>query len=106
MQVSLFRALKSANIEDEAAARAVAVVEEHIDMAVGRAVQPLEQKIAGLELKLDQKFGTLDIKIDSGLKGIQTSMDGLKWYVIVLGSLMATAVAAGGVLSAYVQLIK
>lgn len=49
MQVALFRALKSANIDDEAAAKAV-VVEEQIDMAVGRAIEPLKQQVAGLEL--------------------------------------------------------
>ncbi len=92
MQVSLFRALKSANIEDDVAAKAVEVVEEHIDMAVGRAVQPLEHKITGLDLKI----GTMESKLDSGLKGVQTSIDGLKWYIIILGSLMTTAATVAG----------
>lgn len=95
MQVTLFRALKSANIEDEAAAKAVAVVEEHIDMAVSRAVMPLEQKIAGLETTLEK-----------GLKGMQTSIDGLKWYMIGLGSLMTIIATAGAVLTAYAQYLK
>ncbi len=62
MQVALFRALKSANIDDEAAAKAVVVVEEQIDMAVGRAIEPLKQQIAGLELKLDQRIAELEGK--------------------------------------------
>lgn len=68
MQVALFRALKSANIDDEAAAKAVVVVEEQIDMAVGRAIEPLKQQIAGLELKLDQGIAGLEVKLESGLK--------------------------------------
>ena len=106
MQVALFRALKSANIEDEAAAKAVVVVEEQIDMAVGRAIEPLKQQIAGLELKLDQRIAGLEVKLDSGLKGMQTSIDGLKWYIIGLGSLMTGAIAVGAALTAYAQFIK
>ncbi len=106
MQVALFRALKSANIDDEAAAKAVVVVEEQIDMAVGRAIEPLKQQIAGLELKLDQRFAGLEVKLDSGLKGMQTSIDGLKWYIIGLGSLMTGAIAVGAALTAYAQFIK
>ena len=106
MQVALFRALKSANIDDEAAAKAVVVVEEQIDMAVGRAVEPLRQQIAGLELKVDQRIAGLEVKLDSGLKGMQTSIDGLKWYIIGLGSLMTGAIAVGAALTAYAQFIK
>ncbi|WP_133032525.1 hypothetical protein [Sphingomonas sp. PP-CE-1G-424] len=95
MQVALFRALRSANIDDEAAAKAVVVVEEQIDMAVGRAIEPLKQQIAGLEVQLE-----------SGLKGMQTSIDGLKWYIIGLGSLMTGAIAIGAALTAYAQFIK
>ena len=97
---------KSANIDDEAAAKAVVVVEEQIDMAVGRAIEPLKQQIAGLELKLDQRIASLEVKLESGLKGMQTSIDGLKWYIIGLGSLMTGAIAIGAALTAYVQFIK
>jgi hypothetical protein len=117
MQVALFRALKSANIDDEAAAKAVVVVEEQIDMAVGRAIEPLKQQIAGLELKLDQRIAGLEgkfdqriagleVKLESGLKGMQISIDGLKWYIIGLGSLMTGAIAVGAALTAYAQFIK
>ncbi len=106
MQVALFRALRSANIDDEAAAKAVVVVEEQIDMAVGRAIEPLKQQIAGLELKLDQRIAGLEVKLESGLKGMQTSIDGLKWYIIGLGSLMTGAIAIGAALTAYAQFIK
>jgi hypothetical protein len=104
MQVALFRALKSANIDDEAAAKAVVVVEEQIDMAVGRAIEPLKQQIADLELY--QKIAGLEVKLESGLKGMQTSIDGLKWYIIGLGSLMTGAIAVGAALTAYAQFIK
>ena len=75
-------------------------------MAVGRAIEPLKQQIAGLELKLDQRIASLEVKLESGLKGMQTSIDGLKWYIIGLGSLMTGAIAIGAALTAYVQFIK
>jgi len=99
MQVSLFRALKSANIDDEAAASAVAVVEEHIDMAVGRAVQPLEQKIAALDGQIKSMHTAFEAKLESGLKGMQTSIDGLKWFLILQGTALVG-------IASYVQLVK
>lgn len=97
MQIALFRALKSANIDDDAAEKAVAVVEEHIEMAVARAVQPLDQKISSIEIKLEQGLKA----IDGTLKGIQTSTDVLKWAVITEGTL----IVIGGAIAGYVKLI-
>lgn len=98
MQVALFRALKSANIDDDVAEKAVAVVEEHIEMAVARAVQPLDQKISSIELKLEQGLKV----IDGTLKGIQTSIDILKWAVITEGTL----IVIGGAIAGYVKLFS
>jgi hypothetical protein len=113
MQVALFRALSPANIDDEAAAKAVVVVEEQIDMAVSRAVQPmglkidaLEGKIGTLEGKITSMQTGLEARLDAGLKGMQTSIDGLKWYVIITGSVMTFAIALGGGLTAWAQFIK
>lgn len=106
MQVSLFRALKSANIGDEMAAKVVVEVEEHIDMVVGRAVQPLEQKIGALEGKLTAMQSVLEAKLEGGLSGMRTSIDGLQKYIIWLGSVLAAGVVIGTGLTAYVQLLK
>ena len=106
MQVSLFRALKSANIGGETAAKVVVEVEEHIDMAVGRAVQPLEQKIGALDGKLTAMQSVLEAKLEGGLSGMRTSIDGLQKYIIWLGSVLAAGVVIGTGLTAYVQLLK
>ena len=105
MQVALFRALKSANIDDEAVAKAV-VVEEQIDMAVSRAMQPMGHKIDALEGKITAMQTGIEARLDVGLKGMQTSIDGLKWYVIITGSVMTFAIALGGGLTAWAQFIK
>lgn len=47
----------------------------------------------GVAVDLDQKIGVLKVKIESGLKGMQTSISGLKWYVIITGSVMTAAIA-------------
>lgn len=135
MQVSLFRALKSANIDDEAAEKVVHAFEEHIDMAVSEAMKHyddritamqsvieakldagfkgVEARIVGVESKIEGRLSTIEGKfagieehIDDKVGTMKSSIDGLKWYIIILGSLMTTAVAAGGVLTAYVQLLK
>lgn len=99
MQVALFRALKSANIDDDVAAIAVAAVEEHIDMTVGQAVKPLETQITALRLAMDVRFGAVETKLESGLKGMQTSIDGLKWFLILQGTALVG-------IASYVQLVK
>lgn len=99
MHVSLFKALRAANVDDASAETVVRAVEEHIDMAVADAMKHYEEKLSAMQ-------AILEAKIEHGLKGVQTSIDGLKWYVIIVGTLLTTAVAVGGVLTAYVQLIR
>jgi len=92
MQVPLFRALKSINVEDDTAEKVVDVVEEHIEMAVGLAVKPLETKIDALTVQI----GTLVTKIDSVDKGMSTSVTALKWWLgSVTGVLTVIALATG-----------
>lgn len=99
MQVPLFRALKSVNIEDEIAARAVAVLEEHIEMAVGQAVKPLENKIDTLMIQI----GALSTKIDTIGTGTQTAisnmsgeMKSVKWVSVGTTGFIALFGAAAG----------
>lgn len=99
MQVTLFQALISANITEDVAARAVAAVEEHIDMTVGTANKPLEAQIAALRTMMDVRFGSMEAKLEAGLKGMQTSIDGLKWFLILQGTALVG-------IASYVQLVK
>ena len=48
MQVSLFRALQSAHIDDEAAEKVVDALEEHIDMAVSEAMKHYDDRIIAM----------------------------------------------------------
>jgi vacuolar-type H+-ATPase subunit E/Vma4 len=70
--------------------------------ALDARFEAVEARIAGVQAGTEGKFSGIEDKI----KAMTTSVDGLKWYIIILGSLMTTAVAGGGVLTAYVQLIK
>lgn len=106
MQVSLFRALKSINIEDEIAERAVKVVEEHIEMSVARAVQPLESKIDMLVAKIDllvTKSDVLGTKVDgvsttnqSTIASLRSEMQSVKWVSVGVTALLAVAGTAAG----------
>ena len=99
MHITLFKALKNANISDDAAEKVVHAFEEHIDMAVAEAIKHYDQRLTAMQ-------AILEARLESGLKGVQTSIDVLKWYIVVQGSLMAAAVATGGILTAYFQFIK
>ncbi|MBB5712401.1 hypothetical protein [Sphingomonas xinjiangensis] len=120
MQVSLFRALKSINIDDEIAAKAVEVVEEHIEMSVARAVKPLEDKIDLLigqignqSAAFNGRFDTQNAKIDAlatkldsvnlGMHTAVSSMRGdintLRWLIAATATVIATAGAAVGVVA-------
>ncbi|MBB3694857.1 MULTISPECIES: hypothetical protein [unclassified Sphingomonas] len=99
MQVTLFQALISANIAEDVAARAVAAVEEHIDMTVGDAIKPLQAEMSALRTTVDAKLGTMEAKLEAGLKGMQTSIDGLKWFLILQGTALVG-------IASYVQLVK
>ncbi|MCW1432007.1 hypothetical protein [Novosphingobium sp. JCM 18896] len=127
MQVSLFRALKSANISDEAAERVVHAFEEHIEMAVAEAMKHyddritamqsiieakldagfkgIEARMAGLDGKIsgvDGKIAGIDGKFEGKFAGIQTSIDVMKWVLIAQGTLILLA----GTIAGYVKIIS
>lgn len=84
MQVLLFRALKDANVPDDTAATVVKAIEEHVDMAVGQANKALEGK----------------------LDGVKTSIDGLRFYLQIVGAVIAASAVLTGVATVTVQLLK
>lgn len=120
MQVSLFRALKSANISDEAAERVVHAFEEHIEMAVAEAMKHYDDRITamqsiieakldagfkGIEARiagLDGKISGVDGKYEGKFAGIQTSIDVMKWVLIAQASLILLA----GTIAGYVKIIS
>ncbi|MGE4404289.1 hypothetical protein [Pseudomonas sp.] len=115
MHVTLFRALQSANIPDDAAERVVHAFEEHIDMAITEAMKHYDDRItamqAVLEAKIDAGFKNMDGRFTgiageiSGIKGdfsgVRTSIDVLKWAVIAEGTLIMLA----GAITGYVKLL-
>ncbi|VWX51076.1 hypothetical protein [Novosphingobium sp. 9U] len=115
MQVSLFRALKSANISDDAAEKVVHAFEEHIDMAVAEAMKHYDDRITAmqsiLEAKIDAGFKNIEGRftgiegrftgIEGRMTGMQTSIDVLKWLFITQATLLLIA----GTVAGYVKLI-
>lgn len=99
MQVTLFRALKSAKVDDETAHKVVDAIEEHIDMAVGQANKALETKIESMQ-------SNMETTLKSGLDGMKTSIDGIKWWIVGVGSVLVAAGIAGGVLASVAAFLK
>jgi len=92
MHITLFKALKNANISDDAAEKVVHAFEEHIDMAVAEAIKHYDQRLTAMQ-------AILEARLESGLKGVQTSIDGLKWFLILQGAALVG-------IASYVQLVK
>lgn len=99
MQVTLFRALRSVNIDDETASKVVDAIEEHVDMAVGQANKTLEAKIDAMQLNMETTM-------KSGLDGMKTSIDGIRWWIIGVGSVLVATAIAGGVLTSVAAFLK
>jgi hypothetical protein len=101
MHVSLFRALKSANISDEAAEKVVHAFEEHIDMAVAEAMKHYDDRITAMQTVIEAKMDAGFKSMDGKLNGVQTSIDILKWVLITQGTLILVA----GTLAGYVKIL-
>lgn len=101
MHVSLFRALKSANISDEAAEKVVHAFEEHIDMAVAEAMKHYDDRIIAMQTVIEAKMDAGFKSMDGKLNGVQTSIDILKWVLITQGTLILVA----GTLAGYVKIL-
>lgn len=99
MHVTLFRALTSANIDDETAQKVVDAIEEHIDMSVGKANEALEAKIGAMQVNMETT-------LKSGLDGMKTSIDGIKWWIVGVGSVLVATGIAGGVLAGVSAFLK
>jgi len=82
MQLPLFKALKTINIEDEQATEIVDSIEDYIAMKMKEATAPLAADIKGL----DAKLGALDTKIGA-----------LQWTIGIIGAVIAIATAFSGV---------
>ncbi|WP_066721998.1 hypothetical protein [Sphingomonas pituitosa] len=91
MEVLLFRALKSANIEEETAAKVVEALEEHIDVAIGQANKALEAKLDGIKMSVD---------------AVKAGNEQMRVWMVIITSILAIIALLGSVASVVVQVLK
>ncbi|MGN8001390.1 hypothetical protein [Sphingomonas sp. 22176] len=91
MEVLLFRALKSANIEGETAAKVVEALEEHIDVAIGQANKALEAKLDGIKMSVD---------------AVKAGNEQMRVWMVIITSILAIIALLGSVASVVVQVLK
>ncbi|CDG38953.1 MULTISPECIES: hypothetical protein [Asaia] len=89
MQLPLFKALKTINIEDEQATEIVDSMEDYIAMKMQEATAPLAARIEGL----DGRMGALDAKLGA----LDTKIGALQWTIGIIGAVIAIATAFSGV---------
>ncbi|MET3726060.1 hypothetical protein [Sphingomonas trueperi] len=91
MEVLLFRALKSANIDEETAAKVVEALEEHIDVAIGQANKALEAKLDGIKMSVD---------------AVKAGNEQMRVWMVIITSILAIIALLGSVASVVVQVLK
>ena len=87
MQLTLFKALRSVNIDDTLATAVVDQLEDYVAVKIADATKNPEAQNKGLEAQI---------------KGLETSIGGLKWQMGVTSAVIAISaliVGAGAVLT-------
>lgn len=98
MEVLLFRALKSANIDDDTAAKVVEALEEHIDVAIGQANKALEAKLDGIKMSMDA--------VNKGVDVVGKGVDQMRVWMIIITSIIAIIAVLGGAATAIAPYMK
>ncbi len=95
MQITLFKALKSVNIDDASAKAVVDQLEEHIDTMISNATRPLEAKIDGLRVQVDAKTDSLRSQLDAKTDSLrsQLTFNNVLLGIIGLGIVAAPIIA-------------
>ncbi|WP_333574083.1 hypothetical protein [Sphingomonas sp.] len=91
MEVLLFRALKSANIDEETAAKVVEALEEHIDVAIGQANKALEAKLDGIKMSVD---------------AVNKGVDQMRVWMIIITSIIGIVALVGASAAAVAPFLK
>jgi len=105
MEVLLFRALKSANIDDDTAAKVVEALEEHIDMVVGQANKALEAKLDGMKSNMDSMKMSIEA-VNKGVDVVGKGVDQMRVWMIIITSIIAIIALIGGVATAMAPYLK
>jgi hypothetical protein len=86
MQLTLFKALQSIKLSDEAATAVVDQIEEHIAMKINEATKGLEMATKALEAKLD-----------STSKGLEAQLRAMTWLIGSFGVIISLIGVMGAV---------
>jgi K+/H+ antiporter YhaU regulatory subunit KhtT len=105
MEVLLFRALKSANIDDDTAAKVVEALEEHIDMVVGQANKALEAKLDGMKFNMDSMKMSIEA-VNKGVDVVGKGVDQMRVWMIIITSIIAIIAVLGGAATAIAPYMK
>ena len=88
MHVTLFKALKSAKVDDDAATAVVEQMALHVESVVNTNIRAVEARIAGVEARLTGVEAKLEAKIDA-LDSKMTFLMAIMALAVGLGPLLA-----------------
>jgi hypothetical protein len=81
MHLDLFTALQSVKIEDAKARAVVDALQEHIDMQISQATQPVIAKLEAIETRMESRIEVVSGKIDS-----------MRWFIGAVGVVVGLVV--------------
>ncbi len=96
MQITVFKALKSIDIDDAQATNVVNELEKHMATLVGDAVKGLEAQNRVLESKVDAQNKIVENKLDGVSRAMDHNFEITKWMIgiviLMIGSSIGLAV--------------
>lgn len=102
MQITLFKALRNADIPDDAATAVVDQLEEFIAVKITDANKGLDLKITEANKGLDLKITEANKSLEASLKSLEARLDAkisaLTWLVGAVGVIVSVAALLASVL--------
>ena len=95
MHITLFRALKSIKVDDDAATAVVGDIERHVESVVNNNIVRVEGELAALRGE-----------VRGELRGVRAGIDALKHQMIVITvliSVVGLAIAAGPIVAKFIH---
>lgn len=106
MQVTLFKALKSIKVDDDAATAVVASLAEHVDIMIGDANKGLEAKTDGLKAEINALQTVISTQYGAmrdSLQDVKASQSRQTTFLGAMIAIVGVAIAAGPIVAKFIH---
>ena len=106
MQVTLFKALKSIKVEDDAATAVVASLEEHVEAMIGDSTRALEAQLKGISAENSAFKSIISTQIDvvrDALQDVKASQSRQTTFLGAMIAIVGLAIAASPIVAKFIH---